>query len=356
MQDLNDKITGGNLPAVQWNELPSEVQNVIEGLGQTLTSGDLNQLGKAIAGYVANGAFYTDSGAANAYVLTKIGIKQSLTAYTDGAFCEFIADNVNTGASTVNVATLGVKDIKLRGGADPAAGEIDGRVRIKFDLANDRFELVRTGVLITVVTATDAAWTPQPDTKSIEFTAIGPGGGGGGVDGQGAGTSAASTPGGGGGTSVILKSIIDASYNITIGAKGSGGAAGNNNGTAGGTTSVVSSNINISATGGGLGLGMLATAGNLNINGGAPGAGTGGDLNIDGGEGGKSIIDSGNPSGVGSSGASMLGGSLFTRTTAAGVNAVTFGAAGSGAGVVDAATNFAGGDGADGVVIVREYF
>ena len=102
MEDLNDKVTGNSLTATEWNQVPSEIQNVIEGLGILLSSGDLNQLGKGIAGYVANGNFYTDGGAADAYVLTKIGAKQTLPEYTDGMSAEFLASNTNTGASTVN--------------------------------------------------------------------------------------------------------------------------------------------------------------------------------------------------------------------------------------------------------------
>lgn len=124
MDDLNDKITGGTLTAAEWNQVPSEIQNVIEGLGITLSSGDVNQLGKAIAGYVANGAFYTDSGAANAYVLSVVGSKQAPTAYTDGMKIRFHAGNNNTGASTVNVASLGVKNIKTPDGGNPSAGDI----------------------------------------------------------------------------------------------------------------------------------------------------------------------------------------------------------------------------------------
>jgi len=124
MQDLNDKVLGGLLTAPEWNEVPSEIQNVIEALGLTLTSGDLNQLGKAIAGYVTNGTFYTDSGIANAYVLTKIGSKQTAPAYTDGFFISFLTGNTNTGASTINVAGLGVKNLKMVGGANVPAGFI----------------------------------------------------------------------------------------------------------------------------------------------------------------------------------------------------------------------------------------
>ena len=142
MQSLNGKITGGTLTAAEWNELPTEIQNVITGLGITLSGGDLNQLGKAIAGYSANGTFYTDSGTANAYVLTTIGSKQSPTAFVDGMVVEFVAGNDNSGASTVNPAGLGVKSIKSKGGNALGAGEITGRVRCVYDSVNGWFELV----------------------------------------------------------------------------------------------------------------------------------------------------------------------------------------------------------------------
>lgn len=120
MQDLNDKTSGSFLLAPEWNQVPSEIQNVIEGLGQTLSSGDLNQLGKAIAGYVANGTFFVESGAADAYVLSIVGSKQGPTAYTLGMKIRFTPVNSNTGASTVNVNGLGVKNIKgLNGGVLP---------------------------------------------------------------------------------------------------------------------------------------------------------------------------------------------------------------------------------------------
>lgn len=54
MQDLNDKVIGGELTAAEWNEVPSELQNVIEASGQTLSSGDLTQLRKASCLILAN--------------------------------------------------------------------------------------------------------------------------------------------------------------------------------------------------------------------------------------------------------------------------------------------------------------
>ncbi len=124
MQDLNDKNTGDTLAASEWNQPASEIQNVIEGTNQTLSGGDLNQLGKGIVDNIANGTFYTESGAADAYVLTVIGSKQPPTAYTNGMQIKFVVGNTNTGASTVNVATLGVKSIVTKDGGALQANDL----------------------------------------------------------------------------------------------------------------------------------------------------------------------------------------------------------------------------------------
>lgn len=147
MQDLNDKITGDTLTAAEFNEPMSEIQNIIEGLGQVLSGADLNQLGKAIAGYAANGSYYEDSGAADAYALAAIGLKQAPPAYADGMEISFRPDNTNTGASTVNVAGLGLKDIKTSTGADPVAGQIVASevTLLSYDLLNDWFEILEFG-------------------------------------------------------------------------------------------------------------------------------------------------------------------------------------------------------------------
>ena len=147
MQLLNDKVDGagdatGVLPAAEWNQVPSELQNIITALGMTLSNGDLNQLGKALSGYAASGSFFTDSGAANAYVLTAVGGKQVHPDYEDGDEVEFIAANPNTSASTVNVAGKGVKNIKLSDGTNPLLNDISGRTSLKFDSGNDWFELI----------------------------------------------------------------------------------------------------------------------------------------------------------------------------------------------------------------------
>lgn len=144
MQQLNNKATGSVLTAAEFNEPMSELQNVIEALGQVLTTSDLNQLGKAIAGYVANSQAYTDTGTANTYVLNVIGSKQGPPAYTNGMRVRFVAANANTGASTVNVAGLGVKSIKTFAGGALTANAINTTyaVTLEYDSVSGWFFIV----------------------------------------------------------------------------------------------------------------------------------------------------------------------------------------------------------------------
>lgn len=178
MQSLTGKGTGDSLTAAQWNQLPQEVQNVITQAGQSLTSGDLNQLGKGVAAYVANGSFYIDSGAADAYVLATVGSKQSPPAYTNGMQVSFIAGNDNTGASTVNVASLGVKTITGMVGGEIKAGQL---VELQYNTTSGEFDLVTAaqinqaqtftkGQRGQVTTLTDAATIAVDFDDSNNFT------------------------------------------------------------------------------------------------------------------------------------------------------------------------------------------
>ncbi len=95
---------------------------------------------------VTNTTIYFDDdtgggSAADAYLLTPKGSTRTPTTYADGLVLGFVTSNPNTGPSTVNFAGLGVKNVKLAGGSDPAGGQISGRVEMVFDSANDWFEL-----------------------------------------------------------------------------------------------------------------------------------------------------------------------------------------------------------------------
>lgn len=120
----------------------------------------------AIMRIASLGRYFADSGLADAYVLDPIGNVQDPTAYFDGMEAYFFPLNTNTGASTVNIAGLGAKNITLEGGTVLGAGDIvAGRsVLLRYNLANDRFVLpglpFASVAEVQAATITDRATTP----------------------------------------------------------------------------------------------------------------------------------------------------------------------------------------------------
>lgn len=100
------------------NIIQTEQNNVIESAGQTLSDGQLDQQAISIASYAAQGGvFGTDSGSANAYVITQVSPFKAPFSFKNGLTIRFRAGNANTGASTINPFGLGVKNIKQSDGS-----------------------------------------------------------------------------------------------------------------------------------------------------------------------------------------------------------------------------------------------
>lgn len=152
MRNISAKTdnVGDTLPASDFNaNLRSELQNVVTSSDQTLDAEggpdtDVEMLGKAITIYANASQYYQDSGAANSYVLARVGNLKPLVDYIDGVTVMFKAGNSNTGASTINVDSLGAK--ALRDNTDTAlvGGEItaNGYVIARYNASNDRFEIL----------------------------------------------------------------------------------------------------------------------------------------------------------------------------------------------------------------------
>lgn len=166
MQDLTGKITGSSLTAAEWNQLPEEVQRVITNAGITLSGAATDQLVKALALTVGSGSFYTDGGSANAYSLSNVLTFQNATTYSDGLKIRFRPAFANTGASTVNVAGVGIKDLVDKWG-DPLSGnELNPLVtcEAEFDLSNNVFKVLNANIpsislsASQVIPDTSAAW------------------------------------------------------------------------------------------------------------------------------------------------------------------------------------------------------
>ena len=130
MSDFNtSKIDGNTVGAIEWNQL-ADVDNLVISSGQTPSTSNLEQLGIGSARYSSGGQFFTDSGTANAYVLSPVSPFKSPVSsgagegYFTGMIIRFRAGNANSGASTINVNSAGVKNLKKADGTDVATGDI----------------------------------------------------------------------------------------------------------------------------------------------------------------------------------------------------------------------------------------
>lgn len=106
---------------------------------------------KAMLGLMSGAAqLYTDSGSANAYVLTPTyNNNAQAPALFDGMTVSFIPANASTAASTVNVAGTGVKNVVLStdGEAIKADLKAGAKYEIYFDESNDRWVIVNGKLL-----------------------------------------------------------------------------------------------------------------------------------------------------------------------------------------------------------------
>lgn len=129
------------------DDLNAFMQGLIKAAGITVSGTTdtvlVSQILEGLLYQVQTASYFIDSGAADAYVLAPLTNNYAPTAYKDGQSIRFIPDNTNTGASTVDVSTIGAVGIKLHGAAlaagDLTAGEV---YELRYDTALGWFELV----------------------------------------------------------------------------------------------------------------------------------------------------------------------------------------------------------------------
>lgn len=134
------------------NGFELENNNLISTSGQPLNVSDNFQTTKAVAIYVSSGNYYTDSGIANAYLLSPVGLKLSSPSYNEGMKVGFFPLNSNTGPSQINVNSLGVLDIKRQDGTDTQQGDIESGIFVELVLnSSNEFILLNTGTSVSQV-------------------------------------------------------------------------------------------------------------------------------------------------------------------------------------------------------------
>ncbi|MGL4999528.1 MAG: hypothetical protein ACRC5T_11215 [Cetobacterium sp.] len=141
MNWVNDATSGIKIRADRHDQ---EDDNIANGLsqcitkdGQTTITANLPMAGYkhtgvgnaaarteyATLGQVQDGAgsYYTSSGSSNAYVVTT---SPAITSYVAGQIFYIKANFTNTGAATINISSLGAKDLTKQGGIALASGDL----------------------------------------------------------------------------------------------------------------------------------------------------------------------------------------------------------------------------------------
>lgn len=143
------KVDGNTVAAIEWNQL-ADLDNLTSSAGLTPSTSNLNQTAISSARYSSAGNYFTDSGTANAYVLSSVSPFNSPVSATagEGYFVgmriRFRAGNNNTGASTVNVNSAGVKNLVLEDGTTTLpAGIISTTADSEFRYDGTAFRIVR---------------------------------------------------------------------------------------------------------------------------------------------------------------------------------------------------------------------
>ncbi|MEN4580242.1 carbohydrate kinase [Pantoea agglomerans] len=217
--------------------------------------------------------------------------------------------------------------------------------------------LVGSGRLLNVqVFTASGIYTPTPGTKSIIVEVQGAGGGGGGI---GASSSANVAVGNGGGAGGYAKSRLTSGFTGGIQVNvGIGGPGGNLSPTVGSSGGLSSFGSTIVANGGDGGYAQPQTPPPYGVTGSLGGIATGGNLlNIRGGASAAGGVFSTGNVAPGNGGSSQLGSATLSPSNNAVLPyaAYGYGSGGGGSYTNNKANGFAGGAGANGVVIIWEY-
>lgn len=208
----------------------------------------------------------------------------------------------------------------------------------------------------TLLTVGSGTYTTPDYCVAIMVEVYAAGGGGGACPGSATNGAAASGGSSGGYARKYITSPA-ATYAYTVGAKGLGGVAGANDGSPGADSTFDAGGGLVTAKGGPGGLqGALGTTFAITAAGAQAALSTGGSINAAGRQGSLGFRTSATVINAGAGAPSNLGGGGIPSDDATGGNASTSGSGGGGAGVSSVNTNRAGGDGADGVIIVTEYY
>ena len=159
-------FSNNNPPAFDDNDLNGlilENNNLIAIAGLILDDTDHNQTREAVAIYSSGSNFYNDSGSSNAYVLSPIGLKIAPPVYFEGMRIRFDPASLNTGPSTVNVASIGIVNLTLDGISPMYPGSMSPGKVMDFYYNGSNFQLTDPFSVfrgVTLIRTSDSASEP----------------------------------------------------------------------------------------------------------------------------------------------------------------------------------------------------
>ena len=145
MEDLTTKVTGNTLLAAEFVQPMEEIQTVIQKSGIVLSSGDSQQMAKALSTLVPSASFMSCTGVMPTKVLTSINSHQVIDSYVDGMTFRFRSGDSNgVSGATIDVDSKGAKAVRRMDNGNIASGDISSVVdsEIRYDLSTDTFLLI----------------------------------------------------------------------------------------------------------------------------------------------------------------------------------------------------------------------
>jgi hypothetical protein len=142
-----DSVT--SFAAADANSITLDINNAVTSSAQVLNGTSNNQTAVTMNTYSHNGQSYTAGGSVNTYTLTQAqSTLHAILAYVDGTKVRFRAGVTNTGGSTVDVSSVGVKDIMTSAGVALVGGEIQAGawIELTYDSGDGAFLITNSSV------------------------------------------------------------------------------------------------------------------------------------------------------------------------------------------------------------------
>ena len=168
MREIENKVddSGDGLSADAFNAYMAELENIVTSADIVLNDEagpdtDFNMISKAVSAYTNAGSTYQDSGTSNSYVLSLTTNLKPVYKYYDRMTVMFKAGNSCTGASVINVSSLGAKNLTKPDGSNLSYGDLRSGEHIicVYILSEDRFEIANK-IMTNIVTQTINGGTP----------------------------------------------------------------------------------------------------------------------------------------------------------------------------------------------------